>query len=160
MPFNFIQKRKKQIGRKTFGFPCTPGIKIAVLAMARRIGVPNYVLCEHLLQLAAAQISIDLEDPESERELKQHLISSHLLQPVLAENEYDEDAVERARKKRLLHQELEKVVRTLMGMVEREHIPVRLLADVTRAVIKDARYKKGGPDTNSKGGNDDNKNIP
>jgi len=96
VPFNIIRKRK--IGRRVFGFPCTPEIKIVVLAMARRIGVPNYVLCEHLLQLAAAQISIDLEDPESERELKEHLISSHLLQPVLAENEYDGDAVKRAKK--------------------------------------------------------------
>jgi len=156
VPFNIIRKRK--IGRRVFGFPCTPEIKIVVLAMARRIGVPNYVLCEHLLQLAAAQISIDLEDPESERELKEHLISSHLLQPVLAENEYDGDAVKRAKKQRLLHQELEKVVRALVGMVEQENIPVKMLANVTRAIIEDARQTRR-VETDNKGGNNENERV-
>lgn len=141
MLFNIIKKRKKT-GRRVFGFPCTPGIKMAVLVMARRIGVPNYVLCEHLLQLAVAQISIDLEDPESERELVEHLISNHLLQPALVDNGYDEDAVEKARKQRLLHLELEKVIRALVRMVEEENVPAEMLVNVTRAIIKDARQNR------------------
>ncbi|MEE9399826.1 MAG: hypothetical protein V3V23_06115 [Dehalococcoidales bacterium] len=152
--------KKKKPRRPIFGFPCTPAIKYAVKSLAGQIRVPVYPLAEHLLQIGATQIETDLEDEESKKDLENHLINEHLLPPVLdVENEHDIDAMIEAKKRRLLHQELEKVVRTLMGMVEREHIPVSLLADVTRAIIKDARYKRGSPDTYSKGGNDDHKKV-
>lgn len=140
MSFNILRKRKKIRGRVVFGFPCTPSIKDSVKNLARQIRVPIYPLAEHLLQIGTVQIEADLEDEEFKKDLENHLINEHLLPAVLvAENEHDLDVMIEAKKRRLLHLELEKVIRTLVRMVEKENIPAEMLVNVTRAIIRDTR---------------------
>ena len=55
--------------------------------LAAILGVPRYVITEHLLQVGSYHIVQALEDPEKRQELEKHLVEVHLLGSELRDDE-------------------------------------------------------------------------
>jgi hypothetical protein len=93
--------RNKARKRKVFGFLCDPQIARAVKVTARYLESPIYPVAEHLIQLGAQLVLLELQSEESKKKLKEHLVNEHLLAPnVDKENDYDSEIVAKALKKR------------------------------------------------------------
>ena len=73
----------KEIGRKQLNFYCDWKIIAFLRAMAQQLEIPVYVLTEHCLELALAEVSELTKDEALKDWLSRHLVREHLLVPIV-----------------------------------------------------------------------------
>ena len=138
--------KKKIQKRKVFGFLCSPGLKWTVLFIAKKLGVTNSGLMEHIVQLGFAQVYASLEDKEFREELVNHIIQDHQLQPAIdVESDYDRHVLVKAEKEMEGFLQEEKAVRFCVAILKHERIhPKYLLRATAHLVMKvrEARRRK------------------
>ncbi len=150
----FKKKNTRKDKRKVYGFLCDPGISNGVTAAAGKLGLPDYAIGEHSLDLGLRQVMSDLQDEETKLDLEEHLIENHFLKAFLhVDNRYDNETAIRIRKWQLRRWEFDKVAHRLVGMVVKEGIPPELIIKTVSLLIKEARKATGSHEQN-RGGND------
>ncbi|MFC1971413.1 hypothetical protein ACFLV0_05775 [Chloroflexota bacterium] len=87
--YHHIVEKKyiKAVKRKQFNLTIDEGVILGVKAIAVVLEVPQYVACEHILQVGSYHLLEDLRDPKRREELKEHLVEVHLLGNELKEDE-------------------------------------------------------------------------
>ncbi len=80
------RKRIKTIKRKQFNLTMAEDIIVGVKFIAAIMGVPMYVACEHIIQAGSYHILEAINNPESRKTLKEHLVQVHLLGDELKED--------------------------------------------------------------------------
>ena len=75
------------IKRKQFNLTMAEEIVIGVKFIATILDVPQYVACEHILQVGSYHLLEALNDPEERQKLTEHLVKVHLLGDELKEYE-------------------------------------------------------------------------
>ena len=81
------RRQAKVIRRKQFNMTIDAELALGVKFLAAILGVPRYVIVEHLLQVGSYHILQALEDPGKREELEKHLIDVHLLGSELRDDE-------------------------------------------------------------------------
>ena len=81
------KKYLKTIKRKQCNLTMAEEIILGVKLFAAILEVPQYVICEHLLQVGSYQILKALDDPEMRKILTEHLVKVHLLGNELKDDE-------------------------------------------------------------------------
>lgn len=127
--------RKKYKNRQVLGFLCDKALPLRVKTLAGAIEVPIYTLCEHLLQLGLAhiraEIGSNLENLETvKEELREHLLSHHLLVKKLAHEEYEQKLVPKHAGLTSDEEKLAKAVIDLVKRFEDEGIPHALAMEI------------------------------
>jgi len=77
----------KTIKRKQYNLTMSEEIISNIKLIAAILEVPQYVVCEHVLQMGMYQLSYVLNNPEKRQKLIDHLIQVHLLGDELKEDE-------------------------------------------------------------------------
>lgn len=150
----FKKKNTRKDKRKVYGFLCDPGISNGVTATAGELGLPDYAVGEHALDLGLRQVVSDLQDEETKKDLEEHLIENHFLKAFLhVDNRYDNETAIRIRKWQLRQWEFDRVAHKLVNMVAREGIPPELIIKTVGLLIKEAR-KAAGSHGQNRGGFD------
>jgi len=138
-----FRRKKNEIRRKVFGFPCDTELAFAVRMMAKRIPAAIYPVAEHALQLGGSAIARALEDEESRVELQSHILKEHLLVPVIdPENGYDIRVREESVMLEEYRQEFEGVTRELIEICDQEDVNPRFLLAVSRMMLQDVRERR------------------
>ncbi|MFC1995128.1 hypothetical protein ACFLVK_01820 [Chloroflexota bacterium] len=73
------KKHTKTIKRKQFNLTMDEEIILGVKLIAAVLEVPQYVACEHILQVGSYHLLQELNEPERREKLKEHLVKVHLL---------------------------------------------------------------------------------
>ncbi|MFC1929881.1 hypothetical protein ACFLW6_03355 [Chloroflexota bacterium] len=73
------KKHTKTINRKQFNLTMDEGIILGVKLIAAILEVPQYVACEHILQVGSYHLFQGINEPERREKLKEHLVKGHLL---------------------------------------------------------------------------------
>jgi len=81
------RKRIKTIKRKQFNLTMAEDIVFGVKFIAVIMQVPMYVVCEHILQVGSYHLLEAMDDQESRKRLKDHLVQVHLLGDELKEDD-------------------------------------------------------------------------
>ena len=86
--YHHVAEKKyiKTIRRKQFNLTMAEEIILGVKLIAAILEVPQYVACEHILQVGSYHLLRDLNDPKKREELKEHLVKVHLLGDELKED--------------------------------------------------------------------------
>ena len=138
-----IFKKKKTPRRRVFGFPCSSRISESVRALSTELTLPIYPVAEHCLGLGCEQLLSDLRDEDTRRSCHDHIAGEHFLRPLFdASSQYDLDAAIKVQKRQLAHWELDRFVHELVYMVDREGVPLRLVVEVMRRLVAEARQKR------------------
>ncbi|TET39167.1 MAG: hypothetical protein E3J65_04275 [Dehalococcoidia bacterium] len=127
--------KKKYKNRQVFGFLCDRALALRIKMLAGVIKVPIYCLCEHLLQLGLAHISAEigsnLENLEPmEEELREHLLSQHLLVERLDDEGYEQNLIVKHAGLTSDEEKLAKAVIDLVKRFEDEGIPHGLAIEI------------------------------
>jgi hypothetical protein len=105
----------KDSGRRVFGFPCSPNIKVSMKSLADQMHVWIYALSEHALQLGAMQIEAAMTDPEERELLRSHVTEVHQeMRTIEKVARYDEQAAEDMKMERIRRFSIEKATRQLV----------------------------------------------
>ena len=136
-------KKKETPRRRIFGFPCSPQISELVRALSSELTLPIYPVAEHCLGLGCEQVLSDFRNEDTRRSCHDHIVEEHFLRPLFhASSQYDLDAAIKIRKRQLAHWELDRFVHELVDMVEHEGVPLRLVLEVMRRLVEEARQKR------------------
>jgi len=77
----------KAIKRKQYNLTISEEIISNIKLIAAILEVPQYVVCEHVLQVGMYHVGKVLNDPEKRQKLIDHLVQVHLLGDELIEGE-------------------------------------------------------------------------
>ena len=136
----FKKKNTRKDKRKVYGFLCDPGISNGVTAAAGELGLPDYAIGEHSLDLGIRQVMTDLRDDETKMDLEEHLIENHFLKAFLnVDNRYDNETAIRVHKWQLRRWEFDRVAHRLVEMAVKEGIPPELIIKTVRLLIREAQ---------------------
>ena len=81
------KKYTKTIERKQYNLTISEDIIKVIKYLSHVLEVPQYVVCEHVLQVGMYQLSYILNDPDKRQKLINHLVQVHLLGDELIEDE-------------------------------------------------------------------------
>lgn len=81
------RRHVKTIRRRQFNMTIDAKLVLGVKLLAAILGVPRYVITEHLLQVGSYHIMQALQDPEKRQQLEKHLVKVHLLGNELQDDE-------------------------------------------------------------------------
>ena len=138
-----FRKKKTPKPRPIFGFPCDTRLSDLVRDLHNELTLPIYPVAEHCLGLGSDQVLADLRQEDTRQSCYNHILEEHFLRPLFdANNQYDLDAAIKIRKRQQAHWELDRFVRGLVYVVEREGVPLRLVAGVMRRLVGEARQKR------------------
>jgi hypothetical protein len=106
---------KKNPGRRTFGFGCSPDIQTRLKTLAGKLQVPIYALGEHALQLSAGLIAKMAENTVESAILRKHLIEVHVQARTTEKiRAYDQDMADRLDAERIRRLEIDKAVNRIV----------------------------------------------
>ena len=80
-------KHTKAIRRRQFNMTIAEEIILGVKFIAAILEVPQYVACEHILQVGRFHLLKAISDPEKQQKLTEHLVKAHLLGNELSDDE-------------------------------------------------------------------------
>ena len=139
--------KKTTVSRKVFGFLCSPELINLIKDLAALLQIPIYCVTEHCLQIGAISIGAACRHTETEDELKDHLTREHLLKQVLTLNtDYDVGVAQQALKQEMARIRQDKLVRELVSVLQEENLSPRLLVEVTKELLHDARRRRSQND--------------
>jgi len=138
-----FRRKRKQIKRKIFGFPCDIGLIITLKAVIGNIPSPIYPAMEHICELGARSVAVALQNEHTRRNLEEHILKEHLLVPSLVKDSgYDVRVMARAELFELQRQEFEKFTQEFMKICDLEDIDPRFLLAVAKSWIKTLRGRR------------------
>jgi len=138
-----FRKKRKQIKRKIFGFPCDTGLIFTLKAVIGNIPSPIYPAMEHICQLGARAAAVALQNEQTRRNLEEHILKEHLLVPsIVKDSDYDIRVMAKAELFELQRQEFEKFTGEFMKICDLEDIDPQFLLDVAKSWIKKLRDRR------------------
>ena len=69
----------KKIVRRQYNMMIAYDVVLGVKVLAAALKVPQYILCEHIMELGSNLLLESVKTPEQQQKLKEHLISVHRL---------------------------------------------------------------------------------
>jgi len=140
---NMFQRKRKEIKRRIFGFPCDDTLQISLKMLAKEMHVPIYATMEHICQLGAGAVAAALEDDKARRDLEEHILREHLLVPGIdTQNEYDLKMIMEARWLEKNRQEFEEVTSDLIKICKTEDAAPWFLLELAKSMLKNLRERR------------------
>lgn len=129
-------KRRSQ-KRKVYGFLCDRSLPIIIKIQSEQLGVREYSICEHALQLGCQAIEEVLKNEKQRQELRKHLINDHQILPKLDPGDENERRIlAEAKNIESERQKLEEIENELILISRQDGITPEMIGDSVRALVE------------------------
>ena len=136
-------KKKKEIKRKVFGFPCDTHLILSLKGVIANIPSPIYPAMEHLCQLGCSAFLYALQDEQSRKNLEEHILKEHLLVPsIVTDSAYDIKMIAESKRLEIRRQQFEEFTRDFMKVCDEEDLEPWALLAAARSMLKMIRERR------------------
>lgn len=139
----FLIKKKKEIKRRIFGFPCDTHLIMILKAVIAQIPSPIYPAMEHLCQLGCSAFLYALQDEQSRKNLEEHILKEHMLVPsIVTDSAYDIKMIAESKRLEIRRQQFEEFTRDFMKVCDEEDIEPEVLLIAARSMLDALRERR------------------